>query len=242
MSIKEKQDKLIDEIVHVRGGYAYECKWDDHINALERGIELASDTLHLISEEDTSSNQKIDDHEIFATKILIEELLKVSGIDQPQKSRNYRVKKVYELSCILREKLNQIPDIVQEEEKVTSINSWIKSLRIFKMNSKFISTEYYQSSGDLCTDISKIVLKKTSPLYQKLYVGKVSSLLDEENRKTEDILKSDYELSELVRLTKDNPDFNYRKLSSLEWTYQKALINDRIERGFYRSGLKMLIK
>jgi len=237
MSIIETQEKLVSEIVYVKGSYAYQCKWDDYIQALEVGIDLVTETLQRLEcGENNGNDTQINSHEILVTKTLLEELLNVVGAtNPPEKKRNYRLKKIYELSCILREKLEQIPDIVPEKEEITSFNHWIKSLKIFKLNHGFVSSEYYQSRDDLYGDLRKIVLQRTPPLYKMFYARKVADLLEKEN---DGILKSDYELSELVRLVQGNKEFDYRN----DWNYQKASIQDRIEREFYHNHLKSLIK
>ena len=48
-----------------------------------------------------------------------------------------------------------------------------------------------------------------------------------------------YELTELMRLIKDNPDFNYKLMP---FKYQRSLINDRFERQEWKNNLLLLVK
>lgn len=232
MSIREKQEELIEGIVYLKGSYTYQCTWNDHINALEFALEIVSDYMDY---------SKIDEHEASVTRVLIEELLKVAGRTEPPTSnRDYKGKKIYNLSCTLREKLEEFPRMIEDKEKPTSLNGLVKSLQIFKLRSHEISTDFYETGGDLYSDIRKIVLKKDPPLYQKFYAGKVVSILKEGNSQTENFLAEDYELERLVDYIESTPDFYCRRRN--DWNVQKAIIDERINKGFYRSHLKILVK
>ena len=232
MSIREKQEKLIGEIVYLKGSYTYQCTWNNHISALEFALGLVSDYM---------DNSKMDEHEASVTRALIEELLKVAGRTEPPTSnRDYKGKKIYNLSCTLREKLEEFPRMIEVKEKSTSLNGLVKSLQIFKLKSREISTNFYETGDDLYGDIRKIVLQKKPPLYQQFYAGKVVSILKEGNSKTENFLAEDYELERLINHIEGTPDFYCRRRN--DWSVQKAIIDERINKGFYRSHLKILVK
>ncbi|MDE5587055.1 MAG: hypothetical protein K2I72_01635, partial [Bacilli bacterium] len=227
----------------------YQCTWNDHINALEFGLELASESLAEIRKliaganmvSDDRSYPRIDYRETIATKVLCEELLKVAGLkEEPTNKRNYKGKRIYNLSCDLRRALEQFPRTVEDKEKPDSLNGLVKSLQIFKLESREISTDFYETGGDLYSDIRKIVLKKESPLYKKFYAGKVASILKEGNNETENFLAEDYELEQLVTLIEGTPDFYCRRRN--DWSVKKAIIDERINKGFYCSHLKVLVK
>lgn len=63
------------------------------------------------------------------------------------------------------------------------------------MGSRFVTTDVYQ------TNMIYIVIL----FLPKIYVGKVVAILDKESQKINNILTSDYEFAELVRLVKDKP-------------------------------------
>ena len=50
---------------------------------------------------------------------------------------------------------------------------------------------------------------------------------------------ADYELTELIRLIKNNPEFNYKLMP---FKYQRALINNRFERQEWKNKLLLLVK
>lgn len=50
---------------------------------------------------------------------------------------------------------------------------------------------------------------------------------------------ADYELTELIRLIKDNPEFNFKLMQS---SYQNSVINERLERNKWANNLRLLIK
>jgi len=232
MSIVEKHEKLIAEIVYLKGSYTYQCTWNDHIKALEFGLEVVSDSMNPLN---------ADEHEKTVTRALIEELLKVAGRGEaPTSNRDYKGKKIYELSCSLKEKIKEFPRITEDREQPTSLNGLVKSLQIFKLKSRGISTDLYETGYDLYVDIRKIILTKDSPLYKTFYAGKVVSILKEGNKETDNLLSEDYELERLVNFIDNRPDFYCRRRD--DWTVQKAIVDERINKGFYQSHLKLLVK
>ncbi len=72
----------------------------------------------------------------------------------------------------IREKQEKFPRMMEEKEQPTSLNGLVKSLQIFKLKSRKITTDFYETGDILYGDIRKIVLKKDSPLYQQFYAGK----------------------------------------------------------------------
>lgn len=232
MSIREKQESIITDIVYLKGSYTYQCTWNDYIKSLEFGLEVVSSCMN---------EPNMDEHEASITRALIEELLKVAGSSEaPTNNRDYKGKRIYELSCALREKIEGFPKIVESKEKPTSLNRLVKSLQIFKLNSRKISTDFYETGDDLYGDIRKIVLRRNPPLYQQFYAGKVASILKEGNKETDNLLAEDYELERLVNFIDSTPEFYCRRRN--DWTVQKAIVDERIHKGFYQSHLKLLVK
>lgn len=232
MSIREKQESIIADIVYLKGGYTYQCTWNDYIKSLEFGLEVVSDCMN---------DPNMDGNEASITRALIEELLKVAGrSEEPTNNRDYKGKRIYELSCALREKIEEFPRVIEEKEKPTSLNGLVKSLQIFKLRSRKITTDFYETGDDLYGDIRKIVLRKGSPLYQKFYAGKVVSILKEGNKETDNLLAEDYELERLVNFIDSTPEFYCRRRD--DWTVKQAIVDEQIQKGFYHSHLKLLVK
>ena len=155
MSIREKQESIITDIVYLKGGYTYQCTWNDYIKSLEFGLEVVSDCMN---------DPNMDGNEASITRALIEELLKVAGrSEEPTNNRDYKGKRIYELSCALREKIEEFPRVIEEKEKPTSLNGLVKSLQIFKLRSRKITTDFYETGvKKRFTTISKVLCWKSS--------------------------------------------------------------------------------
>ena len=240
MTIEEKQEQLIEDILYLMGSYTYSPTWNNGIQGLNFGIEVVDDTLEELNHSMIDKSQ-MDTHKIYVTRILIEELLHVAGkMNPPDSEHRYKERKVYELSCILREKLESFPNIVVEEEKPTSLNGLVKSLQIYKLQSTKISEEFYETGQDVFYAMGKIVLKKEPPIYQQFYSGKVAKILKDADKQGKNFLSEDYELEKLVDFITSSPEFYVRH--SNDWNIQKAIINERIVKGFYQNDLKVLVK
>lgn len=103
--------------------------------------------------------------------------------------------------------------------------------------------DYYQTTDEIYHDIRKIVFTKNPPHYKKIYAYRVVQKLDSEENQQKlpkgiNLRAEDYELTELMRLIKNNPDFNIR----YNWTYPKALIEERLEKEEWQNNLRLLIK
>lgn len=66
-----------------------------------------------------------------------------------------------------------IPYVLDELTEIKTVNDWIKSLKIYKLENQFLSTDYYQTSYDLYQDIRKIGFTKNPPSYKKIYASRV---------------------------------------------------------------------
>ena len=82
-------------------------------------------------------------------------------------------------------------------------------------------------------------MKKTS-----VDLGRVVDKLDNEENKCRlpqgiRLEVADYELGQLIRLVKNNPEFNYRLM---EWDYHKLLINERLINADWANRLLLLVK
>ncbi len=240
MTIEEKQEQLIEDILYLMGSYTYSPTWNDNIQGLNFGIEVVDDTLEELNHSMVDESQ-MDTHKIYVTKVLIEELLHVAGkTELPDSNHRYKARKVYKLSCLLRKKLESFPNIVVEEEKPISLDGLVKSLQIYKLQSKKISEEFYETGQDVFYSMRKIILQKDPSFYQRFYVGKVAKILKDGNEEGQNFLSEDFELEKLVGFITNSPEFYVRRRN--DWNIQKAIINERIEKGFYESDLKVLIK
>ena len=108
------------------------------------------------------------------------------------------------------EEVKNIPYIEDKSKEILSIDDWVESLKIFKLAGSFLSMDYYHRSDDLFYDLRKIILN-SSALYKRIYVGRVVEKLDRNQRsipKNLDLRTENYELFELIRIFKNNPNYN----------------------------------
>ena len=207
--------------------------WNERIKLFESSLEIISEI---------KNNYYITEEDYLALRKLTQELIK-QGIDKPVTDiKSYKRNNIYKLTNQLKEELAEIPSIEEKETEINNINDWIKSLKIYKLNGQYLSRNYYQTSYELYKDIRKIVLSKKTQNYKKIYVSRVMTKLeDEQNNLPQNIniRIEDYELSELIRLIKNNPELNYELMP---FKYENYLVKERFERIEWQNNLLSLIK
>ena len=199
-------------------------------------IKIFTDNLNLITK---LRKRKLSDDECIALRKLTEELIK-QGINEPVTNiKSYKRNQLFKLTSKTKKELEKIPYIQEPQPEINNINDWVKSLKIYKLQSDVLSENYYKNSYELYQDIRKIVLSKTIPNYKKIYVDRVIDKLEEGQDKLPQSINlkiEDYELSELIRLIKNNPNSNYRL------KYKDALIKARFERIEWKNNLLLMVK
>lgn len=199
-------------------------------------IKIFTDNLNLITK---LRKRKLSDDECIALRKLTEELIK-QGINEPVTNiKSYKRNQLFKLTSKAKKELEKIPYIQEPQPEINNINDWVKSLKIYKLQSDVLSENYYKNSYELYQDIRKIVLSKTIPNYKKIYVDRVIDKLEEGQDKLPQSINlkiEDYELSELIRLIKNNPNSNYRL------KYKDALIKARFERIEWKNNLLLMVK
>lgn len=234
--INKKFKELVNELIYMNTKYETRTiTWNETIKSFEKSLEIITDI---------KSQDNLTDDEYIILRKLIEKLIE-RGIDGPVTNiRSYKRNRLADLTTKAKKELEDIPTIEEKYKKIETLNDWIKSLRIFKLHDQFLSTQYYESSYELYSDIKKIILTKNPPMYKKIYLGRVVDKIENENNQRTlpqnlSLKIADYELSSLAKLIKDNPDFNFRLMN---WSYEKDLINSRFERGEMVNNLRLLIK
>lgn len=200
-------------------------------------IMVFTDNLNLITK---IRKRKLSDDESITLRKLTEELIKL-GIEEPVENiKSYKRTELFKLTTKAKRELEKIRYIEEQEPEIKNINDWIKSLKIYKLENNNLSQIYYQNSYELYQDIRKIILSKTVPNYQKIYAARVINKIEEQNKLSKINIKiEDYELSELIRLIKNNSEFNYKLMP---FKYQKELIMQRFERVEWKNNLLLMIK
>lgn len=216
--MNEKLNKLAEQIMTLYINEGYGNTWNEYIEMMEL-------TLSLILE---AKQIHIDDNELIILRGLIKEALNLGLNEIDPKIRSPKRSKLYELTIKVKEEIEKFPDLKYQDEEVTDFNSWIKSLKIFKMGAVGLDDTIYETSYELYQGMRKIILDKKSQNYKKIYLYKIVEILDsEENQKKLPIdieLKQvDYELYQVIKLVKGNKDFNYHKLGNLALTKARNL-------------------
>jgi hypothetical protein len=233
--INQELENLAEEIIYLRGWYFSNITWGERIEIFKLGI----DTISYIKRHPTVNSDCW-----YKLRKLIEELLKM-GISEPVTDiESYKRVEIFNLTEKLKQELDSIPYIADEIIEIKTVNDWIESLKIYKLGDGFLLEDYYQSSDDLYRDIRKIVFTKNPSKYKKIYAGRVINKLSNEENQSKipssiNLRIEDYELTELIRLIKNNPDFNYELMNR---DYQNILINERLEHGEFTNNLLLLVK
>ena len=236
---REKLELLARQIIALQGNRSTEqITWSEQLESFNRCLNSISDLIYI---------GQLSDEENFILRKLTEELIRVGGIPSSASDKDlisHKRKKLYEATLDAEAELQRIPVVEKSEPEIKSLNDWISYLSIFKVDNCFLSLETYPTSDELYQAMRQIVLNKKAPLYKKIYLGRVVDKLDNEENKSRlpqgiRLEVADYELGQLIRLVKNNPEFNYRLM---EWDYHKLLINERLINADWANRLLLLVK
>lgn len=213
--IKELINRIIQDIIY-----------QGH-DTLSNRLDLMKNGLEIITA--TNREQNISNEDKVIVKRITEELINLKGNDLVVDMNSYIRKRINEVSEHLKEELSKL-SYIETIEPIETFDNWIKSLRIFKMNGIYLKPDYYENSYDLYSDMRKIVLKRNSTEHQKIYTLRISEkLLEKSSQQTLPnnitLEKGDYELSEIIKLMTNNPQYYY----SLKRSVLYHQINDSFE-------------
>lgn len=220
--MNEKLNKLAGQIITLYLNEGYGNTWNEYIEMMEL-------TLSLILE---SKQNYIDENGLIILRGLIKEALNLGLNEIDSTIRSHKRSKLYELTIKVKEEVEKNSYLKYQEEEVTDFNSWIKSLKIFKMGDVGLEGTIYETSYDLYQGMRKIILDKKSPNYKKIYVYKIVEKLESEENQQKlpdniEISQADVELYQIIKLIKENNDFNYHycnhKLGNLALTKARNL-------------------
>lgn len=224
---KERQQILASKILEV----CCNDKISRHISLMEYTLE----TINYIQ----NTQVQAQDLEIF--RGLINESLQYGALERISMSNHY--KKFYRLTNEIKNELKTIP-VLTEEEPITELNSWIRSLKIFKISEMYneLEEKTYQTSYELYQAMRKIILKKGSTKCKKIYVGMIVEKLEKESTtlpKNIQIYEIDYELSQIIKLVKNSEEFGYNHKSISVLSDE---LRNRLDRHSRMLRVKMLVK
>ena len=213
-----------------------------HENTYNQDIIAYTKGLNII--RDIKKQEQVEDKEWLILRKLANKLVE-AGITTPvTNTRSYKRNRLHDLTMKVITEIETIPYIEDEKVEIKTVDDWIKSLKVFKLKDSFLSMEYYQTSYDMYQNIRKIVLNKNAPVYKRIYVGRVVNELISDDNKTSfpenlDLKAEDYELFELIRLIKDNPNFNYNLMKS---SHKKYEIDYRFEKSAHKNKILLIVK
>lgn len=114
----------------------YENTWNEYIEMMEL-------TLSLILE---ATQKEIDENDLITLRKLIKEALNLGLNEIDSTLRSPKQSKLYELTIKIKEVVEKNSYLKYQEEEVTDFNSWIKSLKIFKMGESGLEDTIYETS------------------------------------------------------------------------------------------------
>lgn len=201
--MKEKLNELATKIMSLYINEGYRTTWNEHIEMMEL-------TLSLIDEVNKETTEEKQLHILSG---LIKEALSLGVSKKDPIIRSYKREKLYNLTCKVKELLEHKTFLKYQEEEITDLNSWIKSLQIFKMGKSGLEATIYKTSYELYQGMRKIILDKNSPNYKKIYVSKIVERLEASENKQKlpsniNIYQEDYELYQIIKLIKENIKFD----------------------------------
>lgn len=212
IKIEELVNRYIEDII-----YQNHDTWNNRLDLMKNNLEIITD---INDKTDVNNKDKI------LVKNITEELIKLGKNPQEVNIKSYLRMRVYEVSKQLKEELSKL-SYVENIESIETFDDWIKSLKIYKLNGNYLSLNYYDKSYDLYTDMRKIVLKRNSTVHQKIYAVRVcDKLLEEKNQETlpnkMSLKQGDYELSEIIRLISNSPQYHYELTRHVLYTQIKS--------------------
>ena len=217
---KQQIEKLAQELInlYINEGYG---------NTLNEYLEMMELTLVLI---DKSKKNELEENELNALRNLINEVINFDFNENNLSLKSFKRRKLCELMFQIKEEVKNNPCLQLPKEEPTNFNSWIRSLKIFKIGSNGLEDSIYETSYDLYQQMRKIILNRKSPSYQKIYLTQIVDKLELKNSKFYmEMEQYDYELYQIVRLVNKNPDMNYHdnnhKLGNLALTKARVLTN-----------------
>lgn len=215
--MKQKLQNLASKIGTIYINEGYGNTWNEYIDMLEN-------TLNIM----TSVDESIKQNELETLRGLIKESLNIGLTINNPTIRSYKRNKLYELILNIKEELKNKPYLNYTEEEIKNLNSWIKSLKIFKMGPNGLNEDIYENSYDLYQEMKKIILTKSSPAYKKIYVTRIVERLEEPDNIKKlpsniNIEKEDYELYQIMKIVKQNPEYDYHNLGNLALTKARNL-------------------
>ena len=200
----KRLNDLAEQLIELYNNLYYGNTWNEYIKMMQTTLDLIFYT----------KENEVEEHELIILNNLVNEALNLVQDSSISKIKSSKRKKLKDLTILVKDEMSKQP-LFNFEEPITDFNSWIKSLKIFKMGDSQLEEQIYETSYELYQGMRKIILKKSSPRYKKIYLSKIIERLEsEENlQKLPNNIRmeaEDYELSQIIRLVKFNPEFDYR--------------------------------
>lgn len=217
-----KLNQLATKLMSLYINEGYGNTWNEYIDMMETTLSLIKD----------AKENKYTEKDMTILKGLIKEALNLGLSEKDMTIKSHKHAKLYELTIKVKEEIEKFPYLKYQEEEITDFNSWIRSLKIFKMGSNGLEDKIYETSYELYEGMRKIILSKKSPSYKKIYMSMIVEKLEHQENKDKlptniKIEQEDYELYQIIKLVKQNNDLNYngynRKFGNLALTKARNL-------------------
>lgn len=209
------------------------------INTFYGNIESIEHSLAIVSYVRNHPNAGKEELEIAMEfgKFLIQiaELYPLEKYSSKSKERFFR------LIEEMKEEVEAISKMKPMNQAYTDLDEWIGSLNICKFEFGNVISEKYITSDQVYVDLRNAILGKNEVKHE-LYTGKIVGRLDSGRKTLSSSCKievEDYELSQLIKMIRNHPKFNYRLM---HFSSNAKKINEQLEWEMTVNNVKLFEK
>ena len=182
---------------------------------LEQGLE----TIFTIK-----SHPEVGKDELEIMIAFSESIIQMSKDASWQKYDEKNRQTIYQLQEKMEQEVASMKEMDQMNVTYTNLNEWIQSLHVCRYRKQArtdkiwgLGVSPYQTSYELYVDLRNAIMNKKMGIEEKIYIGKIIEKLDSERGKLSEEAKievADYELSCLIKMMRNHPDFNYKLMKT----------------------------
>lgn len=128
----------------------------------------------------------------------------------------------------MKEEVEAISKMEPMNQAYTDLNGWVESLSICKFEFGNVISEKYITSDQVYVDLRSAILGKNE-MKHELYTGKIVEKLESGRKSLSSSCKievEDYELSQLIKMIRNHPRFNYRLM---HFSNNAKKVNEQLE-------------
>ena len=200
-------------------------------------LEQAIETIIYIRNHPEATKEEIEIAIGFGKYLIYLESLNVWA-----KNSHKSQEKIRTLQQQLESEIELTSQMEQLKYQYKDLNQWISSLNIGKFRNNGVVDEKYLTSYEIYSDLRQIFISKKVGCKEQIYTGKIVDRMEDKQNTLDSNCKievADYELSQLIKIIKNNPNFNYRLM---DHNCKTTTINETLEREIQLSTQRILVK